>query len=111
MRRRASRHPWFYSVFCLLSSSLNPHQPLFLIAQQFHCAFHGNPLEEDVVARAELAELPEIRGDDVGGFGVSAGGLVLHEQDDGLAVGWDLNGAERDAFAHHAAAPRGERGT
>src|SRR5207249_4782228 len=91
----------------------NLQEPLLLIAHQFYCAFQGNSLKADAVAGAELAELPEIGGDDVGGLGVAAGGLVFDEEDDGLAVGGDLNCAQRDPFADHASdasAGRGERG-
>src|ERR1017187_4157835 len=44
-------------------------QPLLLIAQQGQRPFHGDPLEADFVARAQLAEPPEIRRDHVGRFG------------------------------------------
>jgi hypothetical protein len=68
-------------------------QPLLLIAQQGQRPFHGDALEADLVARAQLAEPPEIRRDHVGRLGIPAGGLVFHEQDDGLPVGRCLDRA------------------
>ena len=56
-----------------------------------------------LVARAQLAEPPEIRGDHVGRFRVAAGRLMLHEEDDRLAVGRDLHRAQRRSFRQHAA--------
>src|ERR1035441_402353 len=49
-------------------------QPLLLVAQQPERAFHGDALEADFVARAQLAEPPKIGGDHVGRLGIPARG-------------------------------------
>jgi hypothetical protein len=50
------------------------------------------------IARTQLADAEEIGGDDVGDFGVAAGGLLLDEEKNRLAGRSDLQGAEGNAF-------------
>ena len=65
--------------------------------------------EADLVARAQLAQPPEIRGDHVGRLGIAAGGLVLHEEHDRLSVRRRLHRAQRHSFGDHVAARRRQR--
>src|ERR1700686_3437948 len=62
-------------------------QPSLLVAQQFDGVFHGDALKPHFVARAQLAQAPEVRRNHVGRLGISAGGLVFDEQHNGLSVG------------------------
>ena len=82
-------------------------RPLLLIAHQFHRSFHGNSFEADRIAGAQLGKLPEIGGDDGGGLGIASGGLVFHEEDDGLPIGrrpgWQPSAT---AFTEHATPAR-----
>ena len=59
--------------------------------QQLERLFDGDPLEPHFIARPQLAQAPEIGRDHVGRLGISAGGLVLHEENDGLPVGRHLD--------------------
>ena len=57
-----------------------------------------------------LAETPEIGGDHVGGLGIPAGGLVLDEENDWLAIGRHLDRAQRHALGEHVAGGAGNGG-
>src|ERR1019366_605883 len=78
-------------------------QPLLLLAQQVQRLLDGDALETHFVARAQLAEAPKIGRDDVGGFGIPSGGLVLDEENNGLAIRRHLDGPQRHALGEHVA--------
>src|SRR5579885_2155491 len=74
--------------------------------------FGRDEFETDLVARPELADAGQIRGNDVRDFRIAAGGLLLDEEDDRFAARRDLDRAERDSFGGHLAAMWSvERGT
>src|ERR1017187_8482140 len=90
-----------------LPGHLQSVQPFLLLLQRGEGLLHGDALEMHFVAGAQLSETAEIGGNHVGGFGISAGGLMLHEENDRLAVGWALNGPQGHAFGEHVAAGAG----
>ncbi len=63
----------------------------------------GHLLEAHLVPRLQLAQQPEVGGDDVGDLGVAAGGLAVAQHNDGLALGGHLDGAEGDAVGDDVA--------
>src|SRR5262249_7050554 len=75
----------------------------FLLDQCTSCLVPSHLLEADFVARAKLAEAVEVSGDHVGDLRISAGGLLLNEENNRQAGGSDLNDAERHAFTDHLA--------
>ena len=70
----------------------------------------GDELETNAIAGAELANAGNVGSDDVGDFGVATGGLLVDEEEDGLAIGGELDGAEGDALGDHLAGIGGEDG-
>jgi hypothetical protein len=64
-------------------------------------------LEFYFVSRAELPDAGNIRRNDVGNLGITAGGLLVNKEYDRLAVGRNLNGTKRNSFREKFAMTRG----
>src|ERR1022692_3766126 len=78
-------------------------EPLLLRLEERERRVDGDLLETHPVARAELPDRVKLGCNHVRDFGITAGGLVLHKEDDGLPVRRRLDRAQRHSFGEHVA--------
>src|SRR6266498_893313 len=73
-------------------------EPFLLPAQPAVRRRESHGFKADALARAQLAGAPQVGGDDVGDFGVAAGGLVLDKNDDWLSCRRHLDCTQSDSL-------------
>src|SRR5690348_13736536 len=83
---------------CWRLISLRQLSNQFLLLQvEFAGVLKSDLFEGDGGAGAELADVVMIDGGDAGDLRIAAGGLLVDEEEDGLARVGDLDGAQADA--------------
>ena len=100
-----SAHPWLFSARPSgaipsnfgIQTKCSPKQ-FILLAQKLHCAFDAYEFKADRVSRSQLTNTVKVCCNDVRYFGVAAGCLLIHEKNDGLSFGGNLNGTQRNSL-------------